>query len=281
MNALKLLPAALLALVLASPAAAFGRLGGDASKILDFGKRAAEASEEISEAEEIELGEGIAAQLLGAAPLVNDPGLQRYVNRVGLWLALQSERPNLPWRFGVMDSDDVNAFALPGGIVLITRGLYERLRDESELAGVLGHEISHVVAKDQVKAIKKAMGREWTVSVAGELTQRSDNELTRRFGEKAFKVGTEVLVKGLDKQDEYDADLAGMVLAARGGYNPFGLVGVLQTLDATRPEDRNVALLFSTHPTAASRLERLDASVGTQLDAYADSGRSGKLYGRP
>jgi predicted Zn-dependent protease len=185
MNALKLLPAALLALVLASPAAAFGRLGGDASKILDFGKRAAEASEEITEAEEIELGEGIAAQLLGAAPLVNDPGLQRYVNRVGLWLALQSERPNLPWRFGVMDSDDVNAFALPGGIVLITRGLYERLRDESELAGVLGHEISHVVAKDQVKAIKKAMGREWTVSVAGELSQRSDNELTRRFGEKA------------------------------------------------------------------------------------------------
>src|SRR5690606_41922136 len=156
MNALKLLPAALLALVLASPAAAFGRLGGDASKILDFGKRAAEASEEISEAEEIEHGEGIDAQLLGAAPTVNDPGLQRYVNRVGLWLALQSERPNLPWRFGVMDSDDVNAFALPGGIVLITRGLYERLRDESELAGVLGHEISHVVAKDQVKAIKKA-----------------------------------------------------------------------------------------------------------------------------
>ncbi|KAA2286050.1 M48 family metalloprotease [Arenimonas fontis] len=280
MNAMKTLTTALLALALAGPAGAFGRLG-EAGKLLDFGKRAAEASEEISEQEEIELGEGIAAQLLGAAPLVDDPALQRYVNRVGLWLALQSERPNLPWRFGVMDSDDVNAFALPGGIVLVTRGLYERLRDESELAGVLGHEISHVVEKDQVKAIRKAMGREWTVALAGELSQRSDNELTRRFGERAFKAGTEVLVKGLDRQDEYDADLAGMVLAARGGYNPFGLVGVLHTLDAAKPEDRNLALLFSTHPNAASRLERLEASVGTLLDGYAESGATGRLYGRP
>ena len=111
----------------APPSQALGRLGG-ASDLLNFGKKAAEANKEITEAEEIELGEGIAARLLGAAPLVDDEGLQRYVNRVGLWLALQTERPGLPWRFGVMDSDNVNAFALPGGIVLITRGLYERLR---------------------------------------------------------------------------------------------------------------------------------------------------------
>lgn len=261
----------------APPSQALGRLGG-ASDLLNFGKKAAEANKEITEAEEIELGEGIAARLLGAAPLVDDEGLQRYVNRVGLWLALQTERPGLPWRFGVMDSDNVNAFALPGGIVLITRGLYERLRDESELAGVLGHEISHVVRKDQVNAIRSAMGREWTVSVAGEFTGRSDNELTRRFGQKAFQAGTEVLARGLDKKDEYDADLAGMVVAARGGYNPYGIAGVLQTLDASSAEDRRLALLMSTHPTAASRLERLEAAVGAKLDGYAGAPDAGRLY---
>ena len=162
--------------------------------------------------------------------------------------------------------------------MLITRGLYERLRDESELAGVLGHEISHVVRKDQVNAIRGAMGREWTVSVAGEFAGRSDNELTRRFGQKAFKAGTEVFARGLDKKDEYDADLAGMVVAARGGYNPYGIAGVLQTLDASSAEDRRMALLMSTHPTAASRLERLEAAVGSKLDAYAGAPDAGRLY---
>jgi len=267
-----------LALALASPAAAFGRLGGKADDLLKFGKKAAEASQDISQEEEIELGRGIAANVLGAAPLVRDEALQRYVNRVGLWLAMQTERPDLPWRFGVIDSSDINAFALPGGIVLVTAGLYDNLRDEAELAGVLAHEIAHVVQKHQVDAIKKAMGREFATEIAGEVSGRSDNELVRRFGDKAFKAGTEVLARGLDKKDEHDADARGMVIAARAGYNPFGLAGVLQTLDMATPGNKSVALLFSTHPTPASRIEYLEALVGQKLDAYAGTAPPGRLY---
>src|SRR6185436_10299133 len=95
------------------------------------------------------------ANLLGASPLVNDPNLQNYVNRVGKWVALHSDRPNLPWRFGVMEDDDINAFATPGGYILITRGLLMRMRDEAELAGVLGHEITHVVEKHVLKTMRK------------------------------------------------------------------------------------------------------------------------------
>lgn len=272
----KLLIAAL-AFALAAPAGAFGRLG-QAEDLLKFGKKAADASQEITQDEEIELGRGIAANVLGAAPLVRDEGLQRYVNQVGLWLALQTERPDLPWRFGVVDSTDVNAFAMPGGVILITRGLYERLRDEGELAGVLGHEIAHVVQKHQVKAIKKEMGREFATEVAGEVTGQSGNELVRRFGDKAFKVGTQVLARGLDKNDEYQADQHGMVIAARAGYNPFALAGVLQTLDGASAQDRSMALLFSTHPTPASRIERLESTVGVKLDAYAAAPSPGRLY---
>ena len=94
-----------------------------------------------SREEEIAIGRQVTGSLLGAAPLVSDDGLQRYVNQVGCWVASQSERADLPWKFGVMDSADINAFAAPGGYILITKGLYQQLQSESQLAGVLAHEV--------------------------------------------------------------------------------------------------------------------------------------------
>lgn len=276
MNAPRVLAVALL-LALSSPADALSRFG-QAEDLFKLGKRAVEATQQLSEEEEVELGRGIAANVLGAAPLVRDDGLQRYVNQVGLWLAMHTDRADLPWRFGVIDSPSVNAFALPGGTVLITRGLYDNLRDEGELAGVLAHEIAHVVERHQVKAIQKAMGRDFATEMAGEAVGRSDNEIVRRFGSRAFSAGTEVLARGLDKQDEFQADQRGMVIAARAGYNPFGLAGVLQTLDTASAQDEAVALLFATHPPPAARLERLDAAVGERLDKYATVATPGRLY---
>jgi predicted Zn-dependent protease len=276
MNAPRVLAVALL-LALSGPADALSRFG-QAEDLFKLGKRAVEATQQISEEEEVELGRGIAANVLGAAPLVRDDGLQRYVNQVGLWLAMHTDRADLPWRFGVIDSPSVNAFALPGGTVLITRGLYDNLRDEGELAGVLAHEIAHVVERHQVKAIQKAMGRDFATEMAGEAVGRSDNEIVRRFGSRAFTAGTEVLARGLDKQDEFQADQRGMVIAARAGYNPFGLAGVLQTLDTASAQDEAVALLFATHPPPAARLERLDAAVGERLDKYATVATPGRLY---
>src|SRR5688572_22767048 len=268
---------AAIALAFASQAGALGRLG-DAGKLVGFGKKAAEANREMTREEEIELGRGLSARVLGAAPLVNDPELQRYVNRVGLWLAMQSERPDLPWRFGVINSADVNAFAMPGGTILITAGLYDRLRDEAELAGVLGHEIAHVVQKHQLNAIKAAAGRSLMVDLAGEATARSGNQAVQMFGDEVFAAGMNIFAKGLDKKDEYDADQRGLVLAARGGYNPFGLVGVLQTLDASGGAEGGMALMLSTHPTPADRIERLDASAGMTLDAYGANPSPARLY---
>lgn len=258
----------LLAVALAAPAAGFGRFT-DPERLLNLGKRAAEASAPISTQDEVQLGQGIAAQLLGARPLVRNEALQQYVNRVGLWLALQTERPDLPWRFGVMDSTDVNAFALPGGTILITQGLYDRLRDEAELAGVLAHEIAHVVQQHQVKAIRKQMGRDFATEIAGEATGSADNEYVRRFGDRAFRVGTELFARGLDKKDEHVADAHGMVIAARGGYDPYALVSVLHMLDATAPDDAGVALMFSTHPNPVTRIEYLDKVIGDRLEPYA------------
>ncbi len=124
--------------------------GSIINKAIDTGRQLSDANREVSTDEEIALGEGLAAGFLGAAPLRQDPNLQRYVNRVGKWLAMHSERPDLPWTFGVVDTETVNAFAMPGGTVLITYGLVKRLGNESELAGALAHEIAHVVKKHQL-----------------------------------------------------------------------------------------------------------------------------------
>src|SRR5437870_1897269 len=102
----------------------------------------AKATKGTDEAEEIRIGQEFAAVLLGAKPLVADARLQRYVNVLGRWLALQTERPDLPWTFGVLDDAGFNAFATPGGHVFVTRGLMARMRNEAELAGVLAHEIA-------------------------------------------------------------------------------------------------------------------------------------------
>src|SRR5579859_6825435 len=110
----------------------------------------------VPEADEVKIGRQIAGNLLGAAPLVKNPALQAYVNRVGRWVASQSERPDLKWTFGVIESRDVNAFAAPGGYVFVTQGLYRLLRDEAELAGVLAHEIAHVNKKHHLKLLQKS-----------------------------------------------------------------------------------------------------------------------------
>ena len=212
--------------------------------------------------DEARIGRDLAAHLLGAAPLVDDPELQDYTNRLGRWLALQTERPDLPWTFGVTDDPDVNAFAMPGGYVLVTRGLFEILRNESELAGVLAHEIGHVVAKHHLKALQD----QGYMTVIGSVIKATADDDNREMVEFALNATQDLYVKGLDKKDEYQADRMGVVIASRGGYDPFGLPSVLQTLDAINARDSRLALLFKTHPLPEDRLTHLEQAMGDRFD---------------
>ena len=218
----------------------------------------------MSEEEEIILGQEMAAGLLGAAGLVDDSELQAYVNKLGLWIAMQTDRPNLPWTFGVLDDDDVNAFATPGGYIFVTSGLFKIMRNEAELAGVLAHEISHVTAYHHVEAIQDQAAFKLAGGIA-QVASKDDDDLV----EYAMNATQELYTKGLDKDDEYEADRMGVVLAARAGYDPFGLPACLHTMDAISAEDSRIALLFKTHPLPADRLERLDVAMGEKLDDYS------------
>lgn len=264
--AISALTVAALTVAATSPTyAQFGGLGlGNLLDNARGAKKVADSTRAIGEEEEIKMGGELAAMLLGASPLINDPVRQHYVNNLGRWLALHSERPNLPWKFGIIDTSDFNAFSTPGGYILISRGLLDRMRNESELAGVLSHEIAHVVQKHHLKALQKAMGTSGLADI-GKSVAASHGGIAGQVGAQLIEGGKEMFIKGLDKEDEYQADRMGVVIAARSGYSPYGLVGVLQTLSAA-PASGGFALMFKTHPTPASRIERLGEVMGTRLD---------------
>lgn len=214
----------------------------------------------VPEADEIQIGRHIAGNLLGAAPLVNNPQLQSYVNRVGRWVASSSERPDLKWTFGVIESNDVNAFAAPGGYIFVTGGLYRLLRDEAELAGVLGHEIGHVVRKHHLKVLQKSQA----IGVGSDLLKKQIGD--KKIAKTLIGSGAEILARGLDKSAEFEADRIGVVLAVRAGYDAFGLPAVLQEIGAAAEDSSSVALLFKTHPHPDERLARLGEAMGTRFD---------------
>ena len=267
-----------LVLCVASPAFAqfdIGRAFDLGRKALDTGKKLQEANKEYSPEEEVALGEGLASGFLGAAPLYRDESLQRYVNRIGKWLALHTERADLPWTFGVLETDTINAFAMPGGTVFVSRGLVKRLQSESELAGVLAHEIAHVVKKHQLMAIQSGATSDALASVGKEIAAQRVARGGDIMGLKSqlASAGVDLVKNGfftkpLDRSMEYEADRLGVVIAARGGYDPYGLVAVLSMLSQVKPEESGASILFSTHPSPADRIAELEKFVPS-LERYA------------
>lgn len=228
---------------------------------------------DYSPEEETRIGKQIAGNLLGAVPLVRDDKLQRYVNLVGNWVALQSGRKDIGWHFGVLDTEDINAFAAPGGYIFVTRGLYQRLNNEAELAGVLAHEVAHVTLKHHLKVLKQS-------SLIGALGQAASSKVkdSDQVVQNLIGNGAEIMARGLDKNAEFEADRVGIVFAARAGYDPWGLPEVLQDLAGLPAKDSRTSLLYKTHPHPADRLTELGEAVGGRLDAVQGKDLPGRFY---
>lgn len=251
-------------LLAAGLAFAFDLRNIDLNKLQGVVGKAVEASKDVSEPEEIRIGEDLASTLLGAAPLLDDPTVQRYVNQVGRWIATRTERPNLPWTFGVLDTNSVNAFAAPGGYVFVTRGSLRAMHNEAELAGVLAHEMGHVLQRHHLRAIQKQAQVGFMAELAETMAPRKRQQLVG----KLVEAGKKLYARGLDREDEYEADRMGVVLATRGGYQPFGLPEVLTTIQAMGTDPNVMGLLLSTHPPTGERLSRLNQLMGSRFDAF-------------
>ena len=211
-----------------------------------------------TQAEELAAGKIVASQLLGSAKLVANPPLQNYVNKIGRHIANQTERKDLPWSFGVIDSTAINAFAAPGGYILLTSALMQLLETEDELAAVLAHEIGHVIRKHHYKVIRKQQMLEFGMNAVE--IEGADN------ANKLSAMVAQILARGLDKSAEYEADRDGMVYAARAGYDSSAMLRIMEKLSTATSKDDATQLLLSTHPSPLSRQSALSMAVNAEIE---------------
>ena len=211
----------------------------------------------MSEAQEISIGRELDAQVRQEMGLYEDNELQRYVQELGMRLARKSQRPNLPWSFAVLDSPAVNAFALPGGYIYITRGILPYLDNEAQLVGVLGHEIGHVTARHSAQQYTRGMGASLGVLVGSIFVPQ-----IRPFGDLA-QSGIGVLFLKFGRDDELQADALGAEYAAGGGWDPEEVPAFLTTLARiAETTDRNgVPNWLLTHPQPENRATRVGETV--------------------
>jgi hypothetical protein len=245
-----------------------GSLGSKVGSLLGTAEKVAPKSEQEQAAEELALGPEIAGRVLGARPLWSDAAAQQRVNVIGRWVASQTTRPDLPWTFGVIDESEINAFAAPGGYILVTRGLYELLSTDSEVAAVLGHEISHCVQRDRYNVIRKqeltAMGKD-AVSAQVQTGASPAETYARQYVEQH---GATILLTSLDRDAEFRSDKASEIYLARSGTNPMALYSVLQKMLALGRQSASLAQLYKTHPPLDARLDRIDERGYEKLAAY-------------
>ena len=245
-----------------------GQFGSGVSSALGTANKVAPKPEAEQAAEELALGPQIAGRILGARPLWNDAGAQKRVNVIGRWVASQTSRPELPWTFGVIDTPEINAFAAPGGYVLVTRGMYEILSTDGEVAAVLGHEISHCVQRDHYNVIRKqemaATGKDLAMSEVKTGTDTA-SVYARQYVEKN---GAVIMLTAMDREAEFRADEAAEIYLARAGMNPVSLYAVLQKMAAAGTQSASLAQLYKTHPPLDARMNHIDRRDYKGLKPY-------------
>lgn len=249
-------------ILLMSAAPGYGQLGGLGSTLKKAQEQKARLDElTITDAEERQIGDDVSAKIRERFGVIQDAAIHKYVTLVGMTLARESERPNLNWTFIVLDTDGVNAFASPGGLVHITRGALGLAKNEAELAGILGHEIGHVVRKHTVNAIRKSNAVKMGSEAAGNRSAVLSN-----LANRAYEM---VLENNFDRSDELDADRVGVALTIKAGYAAKSLGDFLTTLNDRNKNQTERNGLFASHPETRERIGKItqqaSASKSTAL----------------
>ena len=234
-----------------TPALAQFDIGGlDVGKIVSGGSKIAKNAGGIGLKDELALGGSVATQIVARnGGLVKDRDLARRVILIGKSLADYSYRPQLNFYFGVLNTDAVNGYSAPGGYVFITKGLYDALKNDDELAGVLGHEITHITKRHALKIISRGETLKGVTEVASGASSNFS-----QFDSGVDQVTKTLLEKGFDPNIEFETDAHGSKLAYDTGFQKSGLKDFLVTLKEIKGSGKGV---FSTHPPLDKRIQRL------------------------
>jgi predicted Zn-dependent protease len=236
-----------------------------ASVALTGASKASVASRPITDSEEYYVGRAVAARILSKYKLDQNPTLTQYVNEVGETVARKSSRPNLlkGYHFAVLDTQEINAFACPGGIIFITRGLLQTCKSEDQLAAVLAHEVGHVANKDGINSISKARWSQVFTAMGTEAAKQyggAAGNLVSLFEGSIDDVFKTIVVNGYSRQAEETADAAALTELTRAGYDPGAMVILLTAMEAKGKTASGG--IFTTHPPTSERLAKVKASVG-------------------
>jgi predicted Zn-dependent protease len=206
----------------------------------------------VSQQQEVQMVQQEAQQVSAQLPMVQDAYIQNYVNTLGQRIASRTSRADLQWQFQVVNSDVVNAFALPGGFIYINRGVLERADNMSEVAGVLGHEIEHVVRRHSVKQMEQAQGANVGVGILCALTGVCQSGIAQA----AINVGGTAVFAKFSRTDEVQADEGGFQNVMRAGISPRGMLTLFQKLLAEEQSsgNSNVSAWFADHPGTSDRI---------------------------
>ena len=211
----------------------------------------------VTDEEEHQIGQEVSDKVVEAFGVYQDANVTKYVTLVGAVLAQASPRPNIDWQFVVLDTDGVNAFAAPGGFVHITKGLLGLMKNESELAGVLAHEIVHVTEKHTVNAIQKSNAFSAGTDAAGTGGGLARSVLLQ-IAQRAY---SDILNNNFSRGDEDEADEKGVQLANKVGYAPTGLSSALNKLVERNKDVKEKNGLFASHPQMKDRLANIEKVI--------------------
>jgi beta-barrel assembly-enhancing protease len=212
----------------------------------------------ISQQQEVQMGQEYAQQINAQLPIIQDPELNRYINVLGDSIAGLTSRKDLDWHFFIVDAQEVNAFAVPGGFVYVNRGLIQRADQMDELAGVLGHEIGHVVRRHTVKQMEKAQGANIGVTLACVLTSICNSQVAGA----AINIAGGAVFARFSRQDEAEADAEGVKNVVRAGISPAGMVSMFQKLlEERKSRPGAVESWFLTHPLEEERINAVQALI--------------------
>jgi predicted Zn-dependent protease len=212
----------------------------------------------ISTQQEVQLGTDYAQQINAQLPIIADPEINRYINVLGDYIAKLSDERNLEWTFFVVDSREVNAFAVPGGYIYVNRGLIERADNLSMLAGVLGHEIAHVTERHSIQQMEKAQTANIGVGLACVLTRICESQTSQAL----INVAGSAVFASFSRQDENEADARAIPMVMRAGISPLGIPAMFRKLlDERQRSAGSVDAFFSTHPLEEDRIANTEAQI--------------------
>jgi predicted Zn-dependent protease len=212
----------------------------------------------VSQQEEVALGADAAAQVRDQLPLISDATVVSYINSLGNSLARAVDTRGLTWHFAVVDSKEVNAFAIPGGWVYVNRGLIERATDMRQLAGVLGHEIAHVTLRHSVQQMQQMQGANVGVTLVCTLTGVCDSGA----GQAAIGIGGNALFAKFSRSDEEEADMEAVSTTIKAGISPQGIPAMFTILLNERQSNPTaVDAFFASHPLAEDRITATEALI--------------------